>query len=254
MQPTPYTHVNNVLNRLLSELQMVLKDKLVGIYLFGSLVAGDFDETISDIDLLVSITHELDQESFDALDKMYLRVTQQYPQWDNRIELAYVSEHALKTFRTESYKIGIVSPGEPFHIIDSSDGWLMNWYLARETGQTLFGQPKEEVISPITKEEYIQTVKTHTIAWREYLKGIDEKPGLSYAVLTLCRGFYTLIHQHPASKVKASTWVKTTYPQWETLIENALKWRHDTTVDDLTPEEIHPTVQEFMEFVIGKLP
>lgn len=222
--------------------------------MFGSLMTGDFDETISDIDLLVAVTNPLDQTSFDALDKMHQHIIQQFPQWEGRLELAYVSTHALKTFRTEPYKIGIISPGEPFHIIDSSEGWLMNWYLVRETGKTLLGKPKTEVIDPITKAEYIQVVKAHTLAWREYLKDKPDKSFLSYAVLTLSRGFYTVVHQNPASKVKAATWAKTTYPQWTTLIENALKWRHDPTADNLTPDDIHPQIEAYLAFVLERLP
>ena len=252
LQAIPYPQVNQLINTLLSDLQIILGDDLVGVYLFGSLMTGDFDESISDIDLLVAITNRLNEDLFHALDGMHKRTVLQFPQWKGRIEIAYISESALKTFRTEPYKIGIISPGEAFHIIDSSEGWLMNWYLVRETGQTLFGKPKTEIIDPIKKADYIQVVKAHTLL-RDWFKEEQDKSFLSYAVLTLCRGIYTVKHQQPASKIKASAWAISSYPQWTTLIENALKWRHNPNIDDLTADDIQPQVEALQAFMIDTL-
>jgi predicted nucleotidyltransferase len=253
MPITAYPQVNQVLNSLLSDFQRILRDDLVGVYLFGSLMAGDFDESISDIDLLVALVHTLDDNTFHALDHMHEQTVQQFPQWNGRIEIAYVSAPALKICSTEPYKIGTISPGEPFHIIDSSEGWLMNWYLVQETGQTLFGKPKTDVIELISKAEYIQVVKEHTLLWHEWLKDAKDKSFLSYAVLTICRGVYTVKHKHPASKIVASAWAKNTYPQWETLIDNALKWRYNPTIDDLTPDEVKPQVEALLVFMTDVL-
>lgn len=52
--PTKYAGVNNVLNFLMDQIKVILTDKLCGIYLFGSLASGDFEENISDIDLMVA--------------------------------------------------------------------------------------------------------------------------------------------------------------------------------------------------------
>ncbi|HLQ30214.1 MAG TPA: hypothetical protein VK140_13360, partial [Ktedonobacteraceae bacterium] len=46
---TPYADINKLLNLLLSRIQAILGEKLIGLYLFGSLVAGDFDYESSDI-------------------------------------------------------------------------------------------------------------------------------------------------------------------------------------------------------------
>lgn len=54
MQVTPYANINELLELILSSLQRILGAKLVGLYLNGSLVIGDFDPEISDIDLVVN--------------------------------------------------------------------------------------------------------------------------------------------------------------------------------------------------------
>src|SRR5438094_578020 len=116
MQPTAYPHVNALLNDVLPQMRTIFGSKLIGLYLYGSLVTGDFDD-ISDVDLLAATAEDIDEIEFDALDKMQNALVLKYPQWENRLEIAYLSVRALKTFRTESSPLGIISPGEPFHII-----------------------------------------------------------------------------------------------------------------------------------------
>ncbi len=41
--PTPYADINELLDQLLSRIQAILSERLIGLYLFGSLVTGDFD-------------------------------------------------------------------------------------------------------------------------------------------------------------------------------------------------------------------
>jgi predicted nucleotidyltransferase len=51
--PTPYPEVNAVLQLLLAEVQAVLREQLVGLYVHGSLASGGFQPGRSDIDFLV---------------------------------------------------------------------------------------------------------------------------------------------------------------------------------------------------------
>ena len=52
MHPTSYLDMNALLDNLLFQMQQVLGANLVGLYLYGSLVTGDFNPECSDIDLL----------------------------------------------------------------------------------------------------------------------------------------------------------------------------------------------------------
>src|ERR1700739_2040992 len=97
MNLTPYIDVNTLLNLLLSGIQKILGSKLVGFYLYGSLVTGDFDLESSDIDLLAAISSDLDETEFDALQQMHHDLAREHQDWDDRIEVAYLSVAALKT-------------------------------------------------------------------------------------------------------------------------------------------------------------
>src|SRR5215207_4474835 len=161
MQPTTLPDINTLLDHIRASLQAVLGDKLVGLYLYGSLVTGDFDRDMSDIDLLAALSGDLDAPTFDALNAMHSAIIKTYPHWEGRLEIAYLSLDALQTFKTQRSKIGIISPGEPFHIIDAGIDWLMNWYLVRTKGVTLFGPPPQDIIAPTSKAEYLEAVKAH---------------------------------------------------------------------------------------------
>jgi hypothetical protein len=42
--PTPYPDVNSMIQTVLERVQMILSDRFIGMYLDGSLAAGDFDQ------------------------------------------------------------------------------------------------------------------------------------------------------------------------------------------------------------------
>ena len=158
--PTPYPTINTLLAQLRTGIQASLGTELIGLYLYGSLVTGDFDATSSDIDLLAATASDIDQEEFEALHTMQHDFVLKNKEWEGRIEIAYLSITALRTFKSHTSKIAIISPGESFHIKEVGIDWLMNWYVVREKGVTLLGPSPTTLIEPISKEEYIHAVQT----------------------------------------------------------------------------------------------
>lgn len=227
MNPTPYSDVNEVIDSLLTQMQAILQGKLVGVYLFGSLVMGDFDPDTSDIDLLIATTELINQTEFDALHRMQQALVAQRPEWDNRLELIYLSLHALKTFKTEASTIAITSPGEPFHFIQAGSDWLVNWYIVREKGITLYGPPPASIIEPVSFAEFVTVIKDHLTWWREWLNTSDQanRGSQAYAILTMCRALYLMQNREQASKLRAAQWAANEFPQWADLINRALIWR-----------------------------
>ncbi len=124
MYSTSSPDINDLLQLLLAQLQNILGQKLVGLYLYGSLVTGDFDEQSSDIDLLAVTGTDINQQEFEVLKQMHDDLVLQDPVWADRIEVAYVSVEALKTFKSQTSRIAIISPGEPFHVKDAGKDWF----------------------------------------------------------------------------------------------------------------------------------
>jgi hypothetical protein len=247
---TPYADVDDLLRQLLNQMQQILQGDLVGLYLFGSLVMGDFDRGISDIDLLAATASEIDQQTFDRLNRMQLNFIAEHPAWNDRIEIAYLSTTALKTFRTQTSPIGIISPGEPFHIKEAGSDWLINWWMVRERGITLFGPAPASLIDPISKQDFLQTVHEHARWWRTHVYEMRPRKAQAYAILTLCRALYACHYGEQVSKKQAAEWAQARWPEWATLIHNALEWRVARQDDGVDPEATIPDTVRFVHFAI----
>src|SRR5690242_10803685 len=99
MHPTPYPEINEILETLLSQMRAILGPRLEGLYLYGSLVAGDFDPDISDIDLLAVTSTMCDEQELARLKQMHDDLVDKHKRWKDRIEVQYVSADALQTFK-----------------------------------------------------------------------------------------------------------------------------------------------------------
>lgn len=72
LSPTPHPDVNEILNLLFTNIKEILQGQFVGMYLFGSLANGDFDEH-SDIDVLIVTDGEISSDTFSALQDMHAK-------------------------------------------------------------------------------------------------------------------------------------------------------------------------------------
>jgi predicted nucleotidyltransferase len=211
-----------------------LGEQLVGLYLYGSLVTGDFTPGVSDVDLLAAVSKDIDAGTFARLQDMHLDLVADHPAWDNRVEVAYVSVAALETFRTRESVIAVTSPGEPFHMKTAGREWLINWWLVRERGTTLYGPDPKTLIAPVSRQEFLDTVREHAVQWLIWVKAARSRKSQSYARLTMCRALYAAVHGEQPSKVRAARWVQERLPHHAGLIEEALEWRvaeDDSAVD-----------------------
>ncbi|MCB0095403.1 MAG: nucleotidyltransferase domain-containing protein [Caldilineaceae bacterium] len=193
---TEFSEVNHLLNDLLSGLQSILKEYLLGVYVYGSFVWGDFDETTSDIDILVALNQEMTPEEFTALDDLHANLVQHFPGWNDRIEVAYASYRMLQHFKIEQGQIAVISPGEPFHLKRAGTDWLINYYLLQTNSLILYGPSAKSIIAPVSNKEFIEHVKKQAIEWQDWVIHTRNSLGYQYyAVLTLCRALYVLHHQ-----------------------------------------------------------
>jgi Aminoglycoside adenylyltransferase, C-terminal domain/Nucleotidyltransferase domain len=243
---TQDTEIEALLGRLTDEIRRSSNDSLVGLYLYGSLVTGDFDKDRSDIDLLAVIDNDLDGDTFDRLDRMHARFVEDHPAWEDRIEVAYVPAPALWNFRTRTDQIAVISPGEPFHLKAAGKDWLINWYMVREVGVTLCGSPRRALIPEISHSEFVEAVREQAEAWKEWVYKMRTPGAQSYAVLTLCRALYTHTHGRQASKKQAALWAQTYLPQWGPLIQQSSLWLSEGQ-DEETGDEAG--LQETVRFV-----
>lgn len=225
MRWTPHADVNMVLERLLSSMRRVLGEKLIGAYLYGSLTTGDFDPGVSDIDLLAVTSSNVSGGEFEELGAMHAGLARELPEWDDRIDVQYLSLAALRSFRTERSPMAWISGGEPFHMTTAGAEWLMNWHAVRETGVALFGPPAEEVIPLIEREEFEECVRGYVAELAGRMRRAPDRRYQAHAVLTACRALHLRRTGEQASKRQAALWAQTELPEWSGLIRSALAWR-----------------------------
>ena len=250
---TSYPDVDALLLNLRQQLQQILGIELVGLYLYGSLVTGDFCIDISDLDLLVVIASDLDAPHFSQLQQMHATLERTYSEWEGRIEAAYLSKRALKTYKTEMSQIAIISPGEPFHLKKAGRDWLLNWRIVREKGLTLYGPSPKTLIEPVSKQEFVETVREHAIWWSESIDEMRERPSQAYAILTLCRALYAWTKGDQVSKKRAAEWAQGRYPQWAELIQQALIWRREWRDKQVDHAATFPHTVRFVQFAIHQI-
>ncbi len=253
MPITPYADIDELMSSLLSELQGVLGQKLAGLYLYGSLVTGDFDRERSDIDLVAVLSSDLGDTDLEQLHRMHDEFVATRPDWDDRIEVAYITATALKTFRSHTSTIAAISPGEPFHTKVAGREWLMNWWMVREIGVTLYGPPPAAYIGPISREEFVENAREHAQLWAEWIYDMRERPGQAYAILTLCRALYAFDTGRQTSKDQAARWAWERFPQWASLIQDALVWRDAQGDEDVDHEATFPETVRFVRFAMDQV-
>lgn len=252
-QLTPYPDIDKLLNNLLHHIRPILDKKLVGLYLYGSLVSGDFDRGVSDFDLMAATTTAIDDREFDRLQELHLDFINNHPEWDNRIEVAYLSVAGLRTFKTKVSQIAVISPGEPFHFKKAGREWLINWWLVRERGLALYGPDPKTLIEPISQEEFLDVVREHAQQWRKGVKDSRDRKSQAYARLTMCRALYAAKNGEQVSKRQAALWARDYLPEQARLIEQALEWRKAEDREGIDHEATFSETERFVHSMIDQV-
>ena len=95
-------------------------------------------------------------------------------------------------------------------------------------------------------------MREHIEAYRDWDLSSANGSTLSYIVLTVARGVYTLRHGAATSKRKAAAWARQRHPKWSDLIELALRWRVNPPQDARAVDAIRPQVAAFVHDMLGR--
>ena len=254
MLNTQHPDIDRLLERLLSHLRAIFQERLVVLYLYGSLTTGDFDPASSDIDMLAVTSSQITHPEFEALRVMHRDFARDNPEWDDRIDVVYLPVSALRKFRSEKSPI-VISPGEPFHVREGEalKDWLQNWYIVRESGLALFGPPPKTIIPPITREEFVEAVLRYAAEVSVWARHEPDRKGQAYAILTLCRVLHVLRTGKPASKRQAALWAQQEFPEWSRLIQDAFTWRQAWREEHIDHSATRAETKQFIDFANNQI-
>src|SRR2546429_1566839 len=96
---TPYPAINTMLTEWVGGVKRLFGNKIVGLYLSGSLAYGDFVPERSDIDLQAVVRSPLTPDELRLVEQWHREIEQRCPQWADRIECSYVPLELLRELR-----------------------------------------------------------------------------------------------------------------------------------------------------------
>ncbi len=220
--------VNALLKVLQPNIQDILGDDLIGLYLDGSLALGDFDAA-SDIDFVAVVTDEIAGTSprFAALYAMHERIATLDTPWAIQLEGSYISARALQRHDPALVQHPNLErgSGERLKMAAHDEMWSVHRQVLREHGIVLAGPHPRTLIDPVDPEQLRDAMRMG-LPW---LAGFLHEPTKialrgyqSYIVLTVCRMRYTLAHGTVVSKPAAARWVQAALGEpWSGLIARA---------------------------------
>jgi predicted nucleotidyltransferase len=234
-----------VLDTLTAEIIGQLGGSLVGLYLYGSLVVGEFDDVRSDIDVLAVTRDLLGPETERALAQMHHSIAERFPEWQDRLEVEYFPSAVIRDAEGPRGEVHRISPGEPFHRTPALPHWLTDLYSVQEHGYVLHGPPIADVLPLISPGRFRAAIQGVVAEWREWVVDVQEQRHQAYVRLTMFRSLYAYVHARLISKVAAAGWFAAEFPEWSREAEQAVAWRRsDSATIDLpgarrTEELVH---------------
>jgi predicted nucleotidyltransferase len=227
---TPYPEIDLLLDRLLREMQSILGARLVGLYLHGSLAYGDFDPQTSDIDFLAVTRDTVREPDLAALQEMHARLRAGPSAWAQKLEGAYLPQDDLRRHDPEHAPLPWLGVDGHFAWERLGSDWIIQRWILREKGLSVFGPPLKEMIDPVSGDELRGAVRSSLLEWWSppfpSAERFQNAGYRAYAVLTMCRSLYVLEHGRVASKPEAAGWAMETLGKpWRSLAAEAAQWR-----------------------------
>jgi hypothetical protein len=227
---TPYADVNLVLSLLLDRAKARLGPRLVGLYIHGSLAAGDFTPQRSDIDFVAVTAAPLPEDLLPGLAQMHAGIYASGYEWARKLEGSYVPQAALRRYDPQDCHFPALRCDGTFAVDGHGPDWVIQCHVLREHALVLAGPPIATLIDPVGPEDLRQATSAILREW--WAPVLTDPTRLhtaeyrAYAVLTMCRGLYTLQQGEIVSKTQAATWCATGPGKpWAAMISHALAWR-----------------------------
>lgn len=254
--PTPYPELNAVLDALVSRLDDVLDDNLIGAYLQGSFALGDFDQH-SDADFVAVIDDDLSPQQVDALQLMHDQVYHLGPEWARHLEGSYFPIAVLRDFERRGEELWYLDNGARALIRSDHCNTLLVRWIVREKGVTLAGPPPLTLLDPIPTQLLREEMFAVLMTWGQQILD-DPSPWSNrfyqgFIVLNYCRMLHDLHTGYPGSKRAGAHWARRNLdPSWAPLIDDAWGSRPDPArkVKEPADPETYALTLKFLAYVM----
>ncbi len=223
--PTP---VQQYLDDVARSLDESLGPRLHAVVLHGSAVLGDFDPSVSDLDLLVAVEDALEEGTAAEVVRRSSHDTIPCPAVGLDLG-AHRRETLARPTVPVPYELGLETGagwGTRRHPPSAEADMILSLALAREQGRALRGPPPEALIGPIPHQWILDAILS-TIRWhRATIHDPFHDPTGSFAVLNACRGLHYARHGRFVSKTEGG---RSMEREGGTIVAQALLARRDPT-------------------------
>ncbi len=259
LAPTPNPEINDLLRELLDGVQAALGPQFVGMILFGSLAAGDFDAA-SDVDVLFVTEGDVSGQQFSALQALHDRLARRESPWAVQFEVSYIPRAALRRYDPAHNRHPRLDRGrgERLHWMAHDVDWVAQRHVIREQGLAVVGPAPATLVDPVSADDLRAAMRPVLQLWGQALLDdpaqLQQRGYQSFIVLSICRILYTLQHGAVVSKAAAARWALATWdPHWRGLIERAIDGRHVPNLPAL-PADVNETVELIRLTLDGAVP
>jgi len=242
--------VRDVLGETLTSVHSILRDNLMGIYLYGSLAMECFNPKSSDIDIILVVKKGLSKEQRRKVVEYLKGIGSK----DRRIELSIVSEGVVRNPRYPlMVDLHFEYWGEIFEN-EKDNEILSNLYTTRERGFCVWGMPIDDVFSKIPVQYYFRSVIEDLEHTRKYLHESPESVGYDpavYWILGSCRILAFIREEKILSKLEGGRWGLANLPkEYHDLVEQVLSCYRGKKKERVWD---HEELEAFADYMTGAI-
>lgn len=256
-RPTPFAHVNAVLNDLHAGISSILGSNFVGMYVVGSLALGDFDHNSSDLDLVVVTDTAIRDKHFLDLQEMHARFDDSGSVWAATVEAVYASRNALCANTSKHDQYPQIEKGTFLFKAPLESGWAFQCHTLRQYALVVSGPDPVTLVDPVDSETMRAAVAEIAGLWLEqarhdpeWVGWVRQRPHQIFVIQTLCRMLFSCATGDVASKPAATQWAQAELGQpWSALIAVSVDGRN---VHGDIPETTLVDTIAFIEYTVER--
>jgi len=222
----------------LSEFVQIFRDafgnRLVGVYLHGSLAMQTFNPISSDVDLLVVVRDSLSWDEKHSVGQRLLQLSEQAP--PNGLEMSILTLDNLNPFQYPTpYELHFANSNKVRYeqgTIDFSSGLTdpdlaAHFVITKARGICLYGEAISAIFPDVPAKDYLDSIAQDSEwSYGNIMQGADEgKCAVPvYAVLNFCRVLTFIDQGLITSKTEGGRWASDNLPpEYKPVIREALK-------------------------------
>lgn len=208
LNQTKYKEINDLLRQLLLQIQSILANEFVGMYIGGSLASNSFNNETSDIDCYIITSKVLSENMVRKIEAMHNQFYSNKLKYVKKIEASYIPQKDLLDFDPQGMR-PYFNEGR-YYLGQYGNNYLIELFVLREKGISIAGPDIKGLIKEISTQNLKAAIQKNLYEyWESNLIDSSKFKRSDYqvfAILTMCRTLYSLETGKITPKIDAAQW------------------------------------------------